>query len=118
MTEYRVRITNLPKEVGREPGKISFVIIGANSDGVTLCAATIDDFPTEFNDQMGQEGKQLNVIESIEQDPEDPAFVLCKVSDVWVPVDERGEFNVSANDEQTKIIDLNKLPGAEGETHA
>jgi hypothetical protein len=58
MVEHRIKISNLPEQVGREAGKTRLVIIGANAEGVTLCAATTDDFPTEFNDQIGREGKQ------------------------------------------------------------
>ena len=115
MVEYRVRITNLPENIGGEPGKSSLVIVGANSDGVTLCAATFDDFPTEFNDQMVREGKQLNVIESIEQDPDDPAFVICKIAEKWVPVNEHGEFSINTSDKRTKIINLKNRPGAKVE---
>jgi hypothetical protein len=114
MTEYRVRITNLEEQVGREPGKSKYVIIGTNPDGVTLCAATLDDFPTKFNDQMRQEGKQLNVIQSIEQDLADPTFVICKIDEVWIPVGENGEFDVSEG-EKSEIKCLKNIQGAEGE---
>jgi hypothetical protein len=112
MAEHRIKITNLPDQVGRGAGKTRVVIIGANEEGETLSTATIDDFPTEFNDQMGREGKQLNVIESIEQDPGDPTFVICKIVEKWIPANEHEEFSINASDEETNIINPNQLPGS------
>jgi hypothetical protein len=55
------------------------------------------------------------VIESIEQDPNDPSFVICRIVEKWTPVNEHGEFSINTSDQETKIITSKKLPGTEGE---
>jgi hypothetical protein len=69
VARYRVRITDLPRRSGTVAGGPRFVAVRQSADGVTLVSAAVEDFPTVFNSQLALSGKQVTVIQDIQQDP-------------------------------------------------
>ena len=85
MSEYRVRKSNISDNLSSDDGAVAFIRVSSNSEGTALVRVPIEDLEVVVNTKTGQTGRRGTLIDNIQQDPSDDAWVICSTKDVIIP---------------------------------